>query len=136
MKLPKKKKSESLSKLKAKVWKLFSEFIRRRNADWRGYISCVTCHKKSHWKGLQAGHFVGGRHSNLLFDLRNCHSQCYRCNCILHGNLIPYYEFMLKTYGQEVIDDLKAKDKVCKQFTRKELELLELAFKEKISKLK
>lgn len=138
MKIPKtrKRKLESLSKLKAKVWKLCSEYVRKSAADWRGYATCVTCGKKDLWKNLQAGHFIQGRHSAILFDIRGIHPQCYRCNVPLHGNLIPYYEYMLRKYGQPTIDDLKLRDKETKKFTRSELELLKTAFEEKLKLVK
>lgn len=61
---------------------------------------------------MQAGHFVPGRGNGVLLDERGVHPQCYRCNCILHGNLIEYYPFMVRTYGQEVVDELRRNAKL------------------------
>ena len=107
----KKKKLKSITKVKKDVWDLFSKYIRLKYSDWRGNVSCITCNKIFHWKNIQAGHFIQGRHNAVLFDERNVHPQCYSCNCCKHGNLIPYYEFMLKKYGKQVIEELKRKDK-------------------------
>ncbi len=57
---------------------------------------------------MHAGHFVQGRRNAVLFDERNVHPQCPGCNLYRSGNIINYYPFMLETYGQEVIDELKA----------------------------
>lgn len=115
-------KKKTISQLKKKAWEVFSKHIRQLDIDFQGYGVCVTCGVRKLWQELQAGHFIQGRHNMVLYDSRNVHSQCMRCNVFLHGNLIKYYEFMLQTYGQEVIDDLKKLDRQNKKFTREELE--------------
>ena len=97
------------ARLKSKAWTLFSEYIRRRDADKEGIIQCVTCNKRSHWKGegMQAGHFIAGRTLSLLFDDRNCHSQCYGCNVGRNGSYVEYFLYMEERYGREVIDELR-----------------------------
>ena len=96
-------------KLKEKAWKLFSEWIRRRDADKDGYVTCVTCGKRAHWKGegMQAGHFIAGRTLSLLFDYRNCHAQCYADNVGRNGSYVEYFVYMEERYGREVIDELR-----------------------------
>ena len=113
----KKVKQITLSKAKAKAWPMFSKFIRTRDAlKTTGTLDealCVTCGRRyplNKVGGLQAGHFVQGRHPSVLFDERNCHAQCYGCNVMKKGNMVKYYKFMLKTYGQEVIDELELLD--------------------------
>ena len=97
------------ARLKSKAWTLFSEYIRRRDADKEGIIQCVTCKKRAHWKGegMQAGHFIAGRTLSLLFDDRNCHSQCYGCNVGRNGSYVEYFLYMEERYGREVIDELR-----------------------------
>ena len=69
----------SLKKEKIKAWNLFSKYIRTRDSRLDGInIQCITCLKwyPAFGKGCaQAGHFIPGRHSNVLFDERNCHAQ-------------------------------------------------------------
>ena len=96
-------------KLKVKAWALYSEWIRRRDADKQGNVACVTCGKTAHWKGegMQAGHFISGRTLSLLFDPRNCHTQCYGCNVGRNGSYVEYFIYMEKRYGRKVIDELR-----------------------------
>ena len=103
-----KKKSEK-QKLKEKAWKLFSQWIRRRDANKDGYVNCVTCGKLGFWEkdGIQAGHFISGRTLSILFDHRNCHPQCYSCNVGRGGSYVEYFIFMEEKYGREVIDELR-----------------------------
>ena len=106
----------SKKKLKEKAWDLFSVFIRTKYADQDGLVECVTCGKSSHWKQLQAGHFVDGRNNSVLFNERLVHPQCKRCNVFLKGNKVKYVLFMKKTYGYtdqeiEYLDNLKFQTK-------------------------
>jgi len=92
--------------LKAKCWKLFSKYIRMRDANSKGICTCCTCGKKDEWKRMQAGHFLAGRGLAILFDERGVHSQCSGCNIFKGGNPIEYFLFMEKKHGRKVIDDL------------------------------
>src|SRR3989304_4027343 len=70
-------KKRSFKTLKRKAWKAFSEYIRRRDADYAGRVSCYTCGLRMHWKSAHAGHAIGGRHHAVLFDPEICRPQCY-----------------------------------------------------------
>lgn len=104
----KKKKVLSDGKLTDKLDAVVSELVRRSAADWRGYVSCVTCGKTAMWnEGMQCGHYVTRGCFALRFDLRNCHVQCRDCNVFKHGNMDDYALFMVKKYGLERLNELK-----------------------------
>ena len=132
----------TLSKAKAKAWPAFSIYIRTRDAlKTTGTLDealCVTCDRRYPIKkvgGLQAGHFIQGRHPSVLFDERNCHAQCYGCNVMKKGNMVKYYKFMLKEYGQEAIDELELLDtKLTFLSAADYLDICE-TYKEKLEKL-
>ena len=130
------KKELTVSKAKAQTWKVFSEYIRRRYANDQGMVPCITCGTVKHWKELQAGHFIPGRHNGVLFDVRNCHQQCYQCNVPLKSNPIKYREVMENRYGQEVIEELIAFDATNKQLKVWELVDLKDGFAQLITELK
>ena len=109
-------------KLKKKAWQVFSLWIRKRDCDWKGEGHCVTCGKMLTYKQGQAGHFVPGRTNSILFDERNCHLQCMGCNYFGAGKAAAkYYQFMLKKYGQKVINELYKNALINKQLSDKEL---------------
>ena len=88
-----------ISKLKAKLWKLFSLYIRQRDN-----YTCFTCGRKGDGSGMHAGHFVpksiGG--IALYFHEDNVHAQCYNCNINLSGNQYEY----AKRLGIEKAEEL------------------------------
>ena len=109
------KKHQSVKTWKDKCWDLFSEIIRLRDCketmgrtDWG---KCCTCGIIKPFDELDAGHFIPGHHNAVYFDMRNVHAQCRHCNRFLEGNGPEYTPFMLKKYGQEVIDELKELNK-------------------------
>jgi hypothetical protein len=123
---PVKKKKQSVSSLKKKVWTLFSEYIRLRDClETTGCLTrgrCVTCGRIFPFKSLQAGHFLAGRGGENLFDERGCHAQCVGDNVFKHGDIENYYPYMLKRYGQDVIDELKQEKRTPKRWTVPDLE--------------
>ncbi len=131
-----KRKKWTISYLRNKaVWPVFSKYIRTKYADFSGYASCVTCGVTKRIAQLQAGHFIPGRGNAILFDERGVHPQCFLCNGPLKGNPRKYQEFMLKTYGQEVIDELDHLSNTTRQFTEQELIDLWNHYKEKLKSL-
>lgn len=100
------KRKQSPSALKNRCWKLFSEYIRRKDADDGGTVECYTCGKLMHWKESQAGHFVAGRGNAVLFNEDCVRVQCQRCNIWLGGNYQLYTLRMLKEIGEKGVNDL------------------------------
>lgn len=100
--------AHSLSELKEIAWKLFSEKVRRGEADSRGYVKCVSCGITKHWKEGDAGHWpsIAGRNNSILFEKRGVHFQCKQCNIFKSGNPLGYDEYMKKRYGRKVMDEL------------------------------
>ena len=94
-------KEPSFKTLKRKAWKMFSEYIRRRDADYAGRVSCYTCGLRMHWKSAHAGHAIGGRHHAVLFDPEICRPQCYRCNVPMRGQYPIFAAKLIREYGLE-----------------------------------
>ena len=107
------KKKTDYQRAKANHWKAFSRYIRRRDClkttGSPDIGRCVTCNKLYNYADLQAGHYLPGRSNGILFDERGCHAQCRGCNLWGRGQQARYHKYMLKVYGQEVIDELHEK---------------------------
>lgn len=99
-------KKRNLKYWKKKLDRVFSQYIRRRYADELGEVNCVTCGKKDHWKKMQCGHFVPRNILSLRFDERNCNVQCYGCNVAKKGAMDEYALYMVKQYGNGILEEL------------------------------
>ena len=129
------KKKPSLRGLKAKCWKLFSEWIRRKDADEGGTTYCVTCRKPVFWKEAHAGHFVPGRTNAVLFHPEIVHPQCQVCNIWKGGAYHDYTLFMLDKYGREKVEEFLSLRRQVKKYTRSDLEELIQQYKERLASL-
>jgi len=82
-----KKSKQKIPILKRKLWKVFSDYIKKRDKN-----ICFTCSRRCEGSGAHAGHFipksVGGL--ALYFDEDNVHTQCFNCNINLSGNQYIY----------------------------------------------
>jgi hypothetical protein len=98
----KRKSTTPVAKLKAKLWELCKQIIRKRDGN-----VCIICGKGelegANWHG---GHFIPSAACGafLRYDLRNIHSSCYHCNINLGGNGALFYKRLVDIYGQDFVD--------------------------------
>lgn len=115
-KTPPRKKSKT-GALKRKAWSVFSKYIRERDK-----YKCFTCDKISKGSGMHSGHMIPrGLSSNLYFDERNVHAQCFRCNIHLFGNSDEYAQRIVQKYGEEELTRIRKAKNVKKAWSREEL---------------
>lgn len=85
----------------------FQKLVRLRAADKFGMVVCVTCGARRKWNDeMHGGHFISRTHNATCFHEKNVHPQCEKCNMSKDGKAKKYCEFMRRTYGQDVIDEL------------------------------
>lgn len=113
-----------------------SIWVRKSNADWRGYVACIGCGKKYIWNSgkIHAGHWI---HDKLDFDPRNIHPQCADCNFKYNKNANTLYAiYMAKEYGHEEMKRIrKLADRKGNNYTITELNKIIADLEEKISNL-
>lgn len=58
---------------------------------------------------MNAGHYIakGACGADYYFSEKNVHAQCSYCNLALEGNRPAYRQFIVKTYGDDVLWDLE-----------------------------
>lgn len=90
-------------KLKRKLWKVFSLWIKTRDK-----FTCFTCGRKGEGQGMHCGHYIPKSicGPGLYFHELNNHAQCFNCNINLGGYGAMYDINMTKKYGQEEVDKL------------------------------
>ena len=91
---------------KKRFWKVFSEYVRKRDGG-----QCFTCSTKRAWNdGMQAGHYINAGKSppHLYFHEQNVHAQCVSCNYHKHGNLEVYARNLVRAYGADILEHLES----------------------------
>lgn len=118
-----------------KLWKVFSEYIRLRDADKDGICKCFTCNHRAHWKKMDCGHGIGRQHWGTRYNEKNNHSQCKKCNGFEGGMREVYRENMDKKYGPGTWDlmNLAKRGKQPSQF---EIDQMEKHYKKRVAELK
>lgn len=125
----KKRKRPTVSKLKKKLDKIFSIYIRKRDKG-----ICFTCFKADDWKYMQAGHYISRNHNSLRYDERNVHCQCRGCNIFKHGNMDVYALRLQQEYGNNIFIEFNQRKNFLKSFTCDDLESLIKYYIKKIKK--
>ena len=83
----------------------FHKWIRYRDAN-RECISCGTTASKI-W---DAGHYFKAEiYSGMIFNEKNVHKQCRKCNTFLGGNEREYRKGLIARYGEQYVLHLEAR---------------------------
>jgi hypothetical protein len=84
--------------------RVFQKFIRLRDYN----LPCISCGaiKAKEWDGSH--YFDAYTFSGLIFDERNCHKSCDKCNRFLHGNKTEYRKGLIARYGIDYVEQLEA----------------------------
>ena len=118
------KKRRSLAGLKREADRVFSLFIRQRDAAGSEMSSCVTCGTPKRWFDLDCGHFWKRTHLATRYDERNCNSQCTYCNHFRSGAEAEHAAYILKTYGREVFEELETLHRRVVKLSRQDYEYI------------
>lgn len=126
----------SLKTLRLKTWKTCSLYARQLYADHRGMVACYTCDKVGHWKEMDAGHAIDGRHNAVLFDMEIIRPQCDACNRYKHGNHKIFTYKLIKEHSLEWWEQKLAASRLSVKFTRDDYENMALEFKSETARIK
>ena len=121
--------------LKNKLDRIFSLYIRLRDANPQGYTRCISCGKIVPWKEADCGHFINRSHMATRYNEKNCNAQCRSCNRFDEGNNIGYIRGLIKKYGQGVIDELEILKHQESHWTEFEYKSLIEHYKQKVKEL-
>lgn len=119
-----------------KLDRVFSEFIRLRDANANGYVRCISCGKINHWKEVDCGHYVNRKHLSTRWHEKNCNAQCRACNRFDEGNMLGYTKGLVKKYGPSVLDELDMLKHQVSKLSDFEGKLLIKHYQDKVKELK
>lgn len=126
---------EDLGDLIADADAVFSQFIRLKYADRRGYLTCYTCVTYKHWTMMQCGHYISRKHLFLRYDERNCRPQDQFCNEHEHGNLKVFTE-ELEFESPGITEILREESLLVYKPTREEIRQIIAEYTPKVKSLK
>ena len=119
-----------------KLWKVFSIWIRLRDADENGYCTCCTSGQRIFWKDCDAGHFISRRHLATKYDERNVHAQRRFDNRYGAGKQFEYSLFIDKKYGKGTAELLLLKSRQRSSMGAFEIDQLTKYYKTLVKELK
>jgi hypothetical protein len=131
-----------MNKLEAKADRIFSQYIRLRNADNDGIVRCFTCGRPLNWRGkggndgnaAHCGHYIKRTKRAVRFNEVNCQVQCLRCNNFLHGNDGVFRKNLVEKYGEEKILLLESQARKPFKRTAFDYEIIINEYKEKVNR--
>lgn len=129
------KKSPSLSVLVDRLDKVFSKYIRLRDAMPGGLFRCISCGKIKPIEQADCGHFHSRTHMSTRFDEDNCHAECRYCNRFSADHLIGYRENLIRKIGEQRYLLLEVKAHETRKWSHFELEQLTKYYKALVEKL-
>jgi hypothetical protein len=128
-----KEKNKSIAALILEARKPFQQWIRLRDAN----NACISC-GQTNTDLWDAGHFKKAElYTGLIFDERNIHKQCRKCNTYLNGNEGEYRKRLLEKFGSDWMKQLDDDADRLRQYswTREELYDIKKKYSEKIKEI-
>ena len=127
----------SRSKIVKKLDAIFSQYIRLKDADHNGDVTCFTCGKVSHYKkGMQCGHFQSRKHYATRWLEKNVAVQCVGCNMFKAGEQYKFSLALDSKYGEGTSEELEILATGTWKITRAEYEDFSAYYKSAVDKLK
>ena len=115
--------------------KVFSEFIRRRYADDRGFVRCYTCGAEKHWKEVHAGHFMSRSKYATRWNETNVQVQCVSCNIFKAGEQYKFGVHLDEEHGEGTAEEMMYLANQSGKFTIMELRDMVKEFQQKLREL-
>lgn len=120
----------------AKLWKIFSEYIRLRDANEHGYCICCTSGQYVHWKDCDAGHFISRRHMATKYHEKNVHAQGRFQNRFNQGEQYEYGIFIDRKYGNGTAEMLVQKSRMPCKIGQFEIDQMAKYYSEKVKEIR
>ncbi len=122
---------DSIQELTIDLDRVISRYIRLRDMEKDGKISCFCCGKRVQWTKAHAMHFINRQHVATRFLLDNLKSGCFECNVEKRGNLEVYAE-KLEKEKSGIVEWLREQAATVANVTRDELKENLISFQHKL----
>ena len=121
--------------LKAKLDKVFSQYIRLRDRMPGGVFRCISCGQIKPIEQADCGHYINRQHMATRFSEINCNAQCRSCNRFDEGNMQGYRRGLVQKYGEQRVLLLESMKYEIRKYTDFEYEALIKHYRAEIKKM-
>lgn len=138
-----KPKANRVKTLKKKLWIIFSQYIRKREADHAGYVTCCDSLERKLWTETHCGHLwhnsernagLGG--NELWYYENNFAPQSADGNIFNKDDAAKKYMFnVIEKYGKEEVDKMYKMKQTYRLWTEEELQEKYEYYKSQFEKL-
>ena len=113
---------KTISKLKKDLDKIFSLYIRLRDATDEGMVQCFTSGRVYHYKKIHAGHFMSRRHLATRWCEINVQPQSAADNLFGQGEQYRFGLYLDGKYGEGTAEELQYKARTTVKLSRVDYE--------------
>ncbi|MCF7945933.1 MAG: recombination protein NinG [Spirochaetia bacterium] len=85
----------------------FQKLRRVQCADENGYVTCISCGKKLHWKESDGGHYISRRYRETELEEDNVWPQCKKCNMYGAGEHADYRRNLIRLIGEDRVQRIE-----------------------------
>lgn len=103
-KKPRMRKPVDLTK---KLDKVFSAYIRLRDAMPNGCFRCISCGQIKRFEQGDCGHYHSRTHMGTRWEPDNCNMECRSCNRVSSDHLIGYRRNLIEKIGFDRVNRLE-----------------------------
>lgn len=122
--------------LTLKLDRVFSRWVRLKDADVNGNVRCVVCGSLWDWKHIQNGHYISRSHMSTRFLEDNCYPQCSICNSQHEHFQQPFKEALERIGGISLVAYLELMGKKTAKFSANDLREKIQYYEQELLKLK
>jgi hypothetical protein len=127
---------KTTSQLIKELDEVFSLFVRLRDADRQGTVSCFVTGERIYYKDCDAAHFIDRAHMATRWDEMNVHAVTRDSNRYDPGHKEKYRTMMIVKYGLMKVAALDDKGRSLMKHTSHDLLGLIDLYKEEVKKLR
>lgn len=132
---PRKSRQPPVSALVKRLDRVFSQYIRLRDAMPGGVFRCISCGRILPLEKADCGHYFSRRHMSTRFDEDNCNAECSWCNRFNSEHMVGYRENLIRKIGLQRFLLLSVRANETKKWSCFELETLARHYQGKVNEL-
>lgn len=119
-----------------KLDRIFSLYIRLRDAMPNGTIKCISCGQIKPFASFDCGHYYSRTHLGTRWDEDNCNAECSYCNRFKADHMEGYRRNLIDKIGQKRFDLLGLKAHTITKKDEFAIKLLIIEYERKVDEMK